>query len=509
MAVEKTEIALSVTGEAATAKALDNVRASLKSVESETKKVSAAQQSQGSATAAVTSGMARLAPAIGIVSQGLGTMNGTLGKVGTVLGATTSAVAGMTAGFGPLGIAIGLASAAFTAYNFVVKDAEEKSRALEQAARDATKSLADQARAIRSAREQRDADRLTMETEEGLLVRLAHARADYNRRLADAPLASSTIRAQRRVQELERQLADAESMSAAARRMAADREKFMRDLDMAQTLLDAEEADRHARSRPERADESSLAPVVRDDWYNNTAPTVAEMAEAERSAADRAAQGKLEAQDQQMEIQLSAEAAEAQRRYNAINAEGLRIAKDRSDEREREMEQLGQVTDMWGNLAGVMAGSVAGALEAVAKGEMSLGQAFRKVIAERLKSTAIEEAVMAIVSLAKAASYSSWAPKAAADEMTAAALHSQAAAMAGAGAGIAYAIGSGGGGGGGGKSSAAPSSQPTRDTSAQSSGEGGRVINVMFGSPVITATTTAELGRTIRDAITTSESRWA
>lgn len=502
MTVEKTEIALSVTGEEATARAMQNVARSMASVQTATAKVNEAQKVQSITAASVTAQFARLGPAVGIVSQGLGAMNGTLGKVGTVLGSTTSAIAGMTAGFGPLGIALGVVSAAFTAYNFVVKDAEEKSKALEAAAREATKSLADQARAIRSAREQREADRLTMETEEGLLVRLAHARAEYNQRLSDAPMASSTVQAELRVAALERQLADAQAMAAAGdelRRAREETERMIADAEAMGDVLDRGDGGR----RRERRDESSLEPVVREDQ----GPTVGEIESARRESEFAAMAGKLEAMDQQLEVQRAAEAAEAQERYNQINAEGLRIAQDRAKERELEIEQLGMVTDMWGNLAGVMAGSVAGALEAVAKGEMSLGQAFRKVIADRLKGTAIEESVMALVSLAKAASLSVWNPAGAAQELTAAALHGQAAAMAGAGAGIAYAIGSGGGGGGG---SAAPSSQPTRDTSAQPSGSGERVININFGSPVVTASTIAELGRELKTAIVTAEAKgWA
>ncbi len=493
MTVEKTEIALSVTGEEATARAMQNVARSLGSVQTATAKVTEAQKVQTTTAASVTAQFARLGPAVGIVSQGLGAMNGTLGKVGTVLGSTTSAIAGMTAGFGPLGIALGVVSAAFTAYNFVVKDAEEKSKALEQAARDATKSLADQARAIRSAREQREADRLTMETEEGLLVRLAHARAEYNQRLSDAPLASSTVQAELRVTALERQLADAQSMAAAGDDLRRAREETERMIADAEAMGDV---------RPDRRANPSAA---RDRQRENMRGLGRMWDDSQRANEARAG-------TQLGTIDPAADnAAKAQERYNQINAEGLRTAQDRNAERALELEQLQMVTNTYADLASVMGGSVVSAIDAVAKGEMSLGAAFKNIVAERLKALALEEAVLALVSLAKAASLSVWNPDGAAKELTAAALHGQAAAAAGAGAAVAYGIGSiGGGGGGGGARSNAPSSQPTRDTSAQSSGSGERVININFGSPVVTASTIAELGRELKTAIVTAEARgWA
>lgn len=515
MAVEQTEIALSVSGEEATARAMENVAKKMEGVARASKNVADASKATTKATAEVaaateqltpattraTAGFAKFGPAIGIVAQGLGSMNGAAGQSVQVLGAAAGAVAGLTSAFGPLGLAIGVASAAFTIYQKIVGDAAERTKELaqrqEQAREAATRlalanSLEGRTRALLDANEAQRTRNELLSTEEGLQVRILDVTQQINS-LGGGFSGSFTGRDAGRIGELESQ-----------------RSELQRQLAEAIRKREREERGGGGGRRPERADESSLAPVVRDDWYNNTAPTVGELADAERAAFDRNAEGKLAAQNQQRDVQLAAEAAEAQRRYNQINAEGLRIAQDRSKEREREIEQLSQVTDMWGNLAGVMAGSVAGALEAVAKGEMSLGQAFRKVIAERLKGTAIEESVLALVSLAKAASLSVWNPAGAAQELTAAALHGQAAAMAGAGAGIAYAIGSGGGGGGGGKSSAAPSSQPTRDTSAQASGDGGRVINITFGSPVVTASTIAELGRELKTAIVTAEARgWA
>jgi hypothetical protein len=66
--------------------------------------------------------------------------------------------------------------------------------------------------------------------------------------------------------------------------------------------------------------------------------------------------------------------------------------------------------------------------------------------------------------------------------------------------------GGGGGGGGGGVSAAAAS--PTRDTSQSASGGGDKNITIYFGSPVVTATTVAELGREIKSAILVADARY-
>lgn len=491
MTVEKTEIALSVTGEEATARAMQNVARSMASVQTATAKVNEAQKVQSITAASVTAQFARLGPAVGIVSQGLGAMNGTLGKVGTVLGSTTSAIAGMTAGFGPLGIALGVVSAAFTAYNFVVKDAEARSEALATATKNATRSLTDQVRAIQEASRVRREEQELLSSEEGLAVRVAEA----YRELARANQAADTAGAQRArasLASLEAQRSELNQSRLLREQAAADRRQVEEDIANAEALgliRGERRANPSAERERQRAEEDAWRGMISGLSGMDTG------AEARIS-------GEMDAEEQ---------AAEAQRRFNQINAEGLKIAQARNEERALELEQLQAVTDTYGNLASVMGGSVVSAIDAVAKGEMSLGAAFKNIVAERLKALALEESVLALVSLAKAASLSVWNPDGAAKELTAAALHGQAAAAAGVGAGLAYAIGGGpGGGGGGGGGSSAPSSQPTRDTSAQPSGPSERVININFGSPVVTASTIAELGRELKTAIVTAEAKgWA
>lgn len=492
MTVEKTEIALSVTGEEATARAMQNVARSMASVQTATAKVNEAQKVQSVTAASVTAQFARLGPAVGIVSQGLGAMNGTLGKVGAVLGSTTSAIAGMTAGFGPLGIALGVVSAAFTAYNFVVKDAEARSEALATATKNATRSLTDQVRAIQESSRVRREEQELLSSEEGLAVRVAEA----YRELARANQAADTAGAQRArasLASLEAQRSELNQNRLLREQAAADRRQVEEDIANAEALgliRGERRANPSAERERQRAEMRRLGQMWDDSQRANQERAGTQLGTVDPSADN---------------------AARAQERFNKINADGLKIAQARNEERALELEQLQAVTDTYGNLASVMGGSVVSAIDAVAKGEMSLGAAFKNIVAERLKALALEEAVLALVSLAKAASLSVWNPAGAAQELTAAALHGQAAAAAGAGAGIAYAIGSGGGGGGGGGGgSAAPSSQPTRDTSAQPSGPGERVININFGSPVVTATTIAELGRDLKSFIVTAEARgWA
>ncbi len=136
---------------------------------------------------------------------------------------------------------------------------------------------------------------------------------------------------------------------------------------------------------------------------------------------------------------------------------------------------------------------------------MSLGKAVKQVVGQRLEALAIEESILAIAATAKAIGASVWNPGAAAGFWAEAASHAKAAVAAGAGAAI---LGSGGGGGGGGSSSAAPAAAPTRDTSSAAPADQSRNITVYFGSPVVTATTVAELGREIKSAILTADARY-
>lgn len=498
MAEEKVEVALAVSGEAVVGRALDNTASKLEGVTKATKQVAEASQATARATASVTAateaassatvrataGFAKFGPTLGIVAQGMSTMGGATGQVTQVLGAASGAVAGLTTAFGPLGLALGAIGAAFTVYQRIVAAAREETEQLAQSQRDALEFSRQYADAmstegrIRRAQQQNqlnaDRNRL-LGSEEGLLVR---------------------------IQDLTEQIASA--------RASDDRAWFAGALERRRDQLRAElaelRAERDAQTRPARgggAKEPARGGARRQPERESLSGMFRDIQQG---------QGQLEG-EQLGTIDVAEEEflEAAQRKADAVGmqtkaTDELTAAQERANAQQLLfLDGINASIESAGRYAGIVGGAVIGAISAAIKGEMSLGKAIKQVVGERLEALAIEESILAIAATAKAIGASVWNPAAAAGFWAEAASHAKAAVAAGAGAAI---LGGGGGGGGGGSSSAAPAAAPTRDTSSAAPADQSRNITVYFGSPVVTATTVAELGREIKSAILTADARY-
>jgi hypothetical protein len=493
VAVEKTEIQLSVSGEATTASAMDNVTRKLDGVTKATKQVAEASQATARATASVTAateaassatvrataGFARFGPTLGIVAQGMSTMGGATGQVTQVLGAASGAVAGLTTAFGPLGLALGAIGAAFTVYQRIVAAAREETEQLAKTQRDALEFSRQYADAmstegrIRRAQQQNqlnaDRNRL-LGSEEGLLVR---------------------------IQDLTEQIASA--------RASDDRAWFAGALERRRDQLRAElaelRAERDAQTRPARGGGGGGGSAV---------DLRGVLGAAERLSAEPGMNEGFGAPSGESMINSQTEAfAAASERLNEINAAGNKELEYRNQLMAEQAELTRQSIEEVGAYASILTGPVVDGLAAAVRGEMSLAQAMKRVVSQRLQAIAIEEAVLAIVATAKALGASVLNPASAAAFWAEAATHAKAAAAAGVGAAVSGAIGmAGGGGGGGGGGVSAAAASPTRDTSQSASGGGDKNITIYFGSPVVTATTVAELGREIKSAILVADARY-
>ena len=150
---------------------------------------------------------------------------------------------------------------------------------------------------------------------------------------------------------------------------------------------------------------------------------------------------------------------------------------------------------------------ITAAVDAAISGSESIGRAFLKASAAALKALAIESTVRAIYNTAMGLGALIFNPAAALGYFAAAGKFGLAAAAAGGGAAL---LGAGGGGGGGGESgggggyAAAPSGASYTTAGGGRGGNGEQTIIVNIGGS-ITASTHAELGKSVASAVRAGE----
>lgn len=522
MAEERVEVALAVSGEAVVGRALDNTASKLEGVEQATKQVSQANVAATKTTAQVAAGFERFQSTIGVVGQGLGRLSPALGAMTAQFGATTGAVAGASSAFGALGgVAAGAAGGAAILLT-AARSLDEQFRKVSASGR----SLSDEFAAgfgasSRASGAMRSFDALVSDVfgtdgfsglvnEAGQALRAFGGLAGSV--FADVTLGASTML---RALAMAKDYLSEGNFDAAAMALyagvsgvsdiaagAGDRAGRGAAIGMAGGIAVGaaggeargggakEPARGGARRQPERESLSGMFRDIQQGQGQLEGEQLGTIDVAEEEFLE-AAQRKADAVG--MQTKATDELTAAQERASAqqlLFLDGINAS----------IESAGRYTEIVG-------GAMVGAIAAAIKGEMSLGKAVKQVVGQRLEALAIEESILAIAATAKAIGASIWNPAVAADYWAEAATHAKAAVAAGAGAALLGAAGGGGGGGGGG-SSAAPSAAPTRDTSSAAPTDQTRNITVYFGSPVVTATTVAELGREIKSAILTADARY-
>lgn len=523
MAEEKTEIALSVSGEAVVGRALDNTADKLEGVETATKQVTQANVAASKSTAQVAAGFERFQSTIGVVGQGLGRLSPTLGAMTAQFGATTGAAAGASSAFGALGgIAAGAAGGAAILAT-AARSLDEQFRKVSQSGRSLSDELAAGfAASSKASGAMRSFDALVSDVfgtdgftglvnEAGQAIRAFGGLAGSV--FADVTLAASTML--RSLAMAKDYLSDG-NFDAAAMALysgvsgvadvaagAGDRAGRGAAVGMVGGIaVGAAGGQRGSASakppaggggaRRARIERDSLAGMFRDVRQGQ-----AELAGEQLGTVDVGEETFLAA------AQAKTDAIGMQTKATADLTAQQELATQAQNDF---LQSMNASTESAGRYAGIVGGSMIGAIQAAIKGEMSLGKAVKQVVGQRLEALAIEESILAIAATAKAIGASVWNPGAAAGFWAEAASHAKAAVAAGAGAAI---LGSGGGGGGGGGGAAsAPSAAPTRETQTTAPADQTRNITVYFGSPVVTATTVAELGREIKSAILTADARY-
>jgi hypothetical protein len=521
MAEEKTEIALSVSGEAVVGRALDNTANKLEGVETATKHVTQANVAASKSTAQVAAGFERFQSTIGVVGQGLGRLSPTLGAMTAQFGATTGAAAGASSAFGALGgIAAGAAGGAAILAT-AARSLDEQFRKVSQSGRSLSDELAAGFGASSKASgAMRSFDALVSDVfgtdgftglvnEAGQAVRAFGGLAGSV--FADVTLAASTML--RSLAMAKDYLSDG-NFDAAAMALyagvsgvadvaagAGDRAGRGAAVGMVGGIAVGSAGGQRgsASAKPPAGGGARRAPIERDSlagMFRDVRQGQSELAGEQLGTVDVGEETFLAA------AQAKADAIGMQTKATADLTAQQELATQAQNEF---LQSMDASIESAGRYAGIVGGAMIGAIQAAIKGEMSLGKAVKQVVGQRLEALAIEESILAIAATAKAIGASVWNPAAAAGFWAEAASHAKAAVAAGAGAAI---LGGGGGGGGGGSSSAAPAAAPTRDTSSAAPADQSRNITVYFGSPVVTATTVAELGREIKSAILTADARY-
>ena len=283
--------------------------------------------------------------------------------------------------------------------------------------------------------------------------------------------------------------------------------------DMLAAQQGAEAAARAMEEENRAAREAALsARFALDQWSGGL--------DAQAEATRRAVEAQQQLVDQQKELVTAAnEAAAAFADSWRAGVDAVVSAANEANEAAEKagtsmvsaMDAAGMATkavasEMGDALLGGIATAFAGAAKAALKGEKSFGEALAGMLEDTLWSIGSQALVLSIFEFAKAIG------EAASQNYVGAAAHAAAGAAYGAVAALAFggaaglsAASAGSASSGGGAPNAPASPQP----SANDNGGGGITnVTVMFGGPVVTASTHAEIGREVERTLERSDARW-